>query len=492
MSTYLGLDLGTGGVRAVVADGQGRVLGEGGAPHPTAIPHPQESEQDPEDWWRAARRAVRQALQRCPPAGVRALGLSGQMCTTVLLDEGDRPVRPALLWNDERSASQGPALEACAGGKAALLARTGNRPLPAFSASKLLWLREHEPTTLERTRRLLLPKDFLRLRLTGDAVTDLSDASGTLLLDLGAERWCERLAESVGLPLAALPPCVPSVRLTGTLRAEAARDLGLAPGLPVAAGAGDSICAGVSAGAVRPGSLAMSLGTSGILFAPSARFRYDPEGRVVVQHHALPGLWCLMGVLLSAGACLQWLASTFARRTGYDRLTAEAASVPPGAEGLVFLPHLSGASTPHADPAARGCFAGLTPSHTRGHLVRAVLEGVAFAFRDCLDAFRALDVPVHALSATGGGARSPVWRQVLADTLGLPVSPLEADQGPAFGAAILAAVAVGDFEDLEGACAAMVRHVDPVDPHAEGVRAAEEGLALYRDLHRRLEGFRPG
>jgi xylulokinase len=414
------------------------------------------------------------------------LGLTGQMHGATFLDAADQPIRPALLWNDQRTAAQCAAMVEAVGAER-LLAITGNPALTGFQAPKILWLRDAEPANYARVARVLLPKDFVRLRLTGEAATDASDAAGTLLLDVRRRDWSPEILVALGIPREWLPTVYEGPQIAGRLSSEIAAALGLPAGLPVAAGGGDNAAAAVGTGIIEAGPVSVSLGTSGVVFAHTDEFRPDPSGRLHAFCHAVPEGYHLMAVTLAAGAALRWWRDLLGA-DDYERLTAEAATVPPGAEGLLFLPYLSGERTPHLDPAARGAFVGLTARHSRAHLTRAVLEGVVFSLHDGFALIRELGVPIREVRATGGGARSPLWRQILADTLALPVRRVVAEEGPAYGAVLLAGVASGVWRDL--AEAAMVVRLRPEqdEPDPAGVHLYAEYAALYRTLYPTLSG----
>ena len=481
----IGLDIGTTGARAVAVDTAGTVVAEAAADYPLASPRPGWAEQEPEDWWRAARTVLGQVAARAggPIAG---LGLTGQMHGAVFLDRDDAPIRPALLWNDQRTAAQCAAITAAVGA-ARLIAIAGNPALTGFQAPKILWLRDEEPEAYARVARVLLPKDFIRLRLTGEYATDASDAAGTLLLDVRRRDWSPDLLAALGIPAAWLPRVHEGPALAGRLRPEVAAQLGLPAGLPVAAGGGDNAAAAVGTGIVAEGLVSASLGTSGVVFAHTDHFRPDPSGRVHAFCHAVPGAYHLMAVTLAAGGALRWWRDTLGA-ADYARLTADAATVAPGAEGLLFLPYLTGERTPHLDPEARGAFVGLTARHTAAHLTRAVLEGVAFSLREGLDIIRDLGVPVAEVRATGGGARSDLWRQLLADIFDLPVRRVVAEEGPAYGAALLAGVAAGVWRDVAEAAARVRLRDDVTIPDAARARAYGDYLPLYRALYPALRG----
>jgi xylulokinase len=487
----LGLDIGTSGAKALLCDAGGRVLATATAEYPLSSPRPLWSEQDPADWWRGAREAVAAVLREAGVSGaqVAALGLTGQMHGATFLDARDEVVRPALLWNDQRTAAE------CAEitervGAARLIEVAGNPALTGFQAPKILWLRNHEPERYARVARVLLPKDYIRLKLTGVAAADASDAAGTLLLDLRARGWSDEILRALDIPRAWLPDVVEGPDVTGGLLPEVAAALGLPAGLPVVAGGGDNAAAAVGTGVVRAGVVSSSIGTSGVLFAHSDEVALDPQGRLHTFCHAVPGRYHLMAVTLAAGGSLQWLRNTL-RALGlpnlsYDDLAALAAAAPVGAEGLVFLPYLSGERTPHLDPLARGAFVGLTARHTAGHMARAVMEGVVYALRDGLEIMRGLGVPLDEIRATGGGGKSPLWRQLQADIYGAPVATLAAEEGPAYGAALLAGVGAGVFADVADAVARCVAVTSVTAPDPAAQERHQAVYAIYTGLYARL------
>jgi xylulokinase len=466
----VGLDVGTTALKGLAIDERGRVLARTELEYPLSTPRPGWSEQDPEDWVRAAETAlVRLSAGAGSPSGI---GLSGQMHGLVALDPGGRVIRPAILWNDQRTAAECREIEQTLGLER-LIGLTGNRALPGFTAPKLLWLRRHEPDTYARIVRIALPKDYVRLRLCGVHATDVSDASGTLLLDVAHRQWSQEVVDALDIDPAWLPPIHESPAAAGTMP----------DGTPVAAGGGDQAVGALGVGVDRPGPLSIVLGTSGVVFAALEDFAADAAGRVQAFCHAVPGAWHAMGVMLSAADSLRWLRSLLAPAVPYEQLLAEAAAWPPGSGGLVFLPYLAGERTPHADPAARGAFAGLSLRHDRGALVRAVLEGVAFGLRDCLDLLAELGVRPALGRVSGGGARSDLWLQILASVLELPLERVAVDEGAAFGAALLGGVAAGVWPDVHAAVAATVAPQPPVAPLAEWVEVYRERLARYRSLY---------
>jgi len=467
VTQLVGLDVGTTGVKALALSPEGDVLARVEESYELSTPHPGWAEQDPEDWWRAAERAL--AALGGEPA---AIGLSGQMHGLVVLDDRDRVLRPAILWNDQRTEAECVEIEERVG-LARLIQLTGNRALTGFTAPKLLWLRRHEPTTYAQVAHVLLPKDYVRLRLTGEHAIDVADASGTLLFDVARRRWSREMLEALELDAAWLPRALESPEVSGETVA----------GIPVAAGAGDQAAAALGVGVDRPGPVSVVLGTSGVVFAALPAFAAEPQARVHAFCHAVPGGWHAMGVMLSAGGSLRWLRDVFGPRGGYDELTAAAEEWPAGTEGLTFLPYLSGERTPHADPHARAAYAGLTLRHHRGALVRAVLEGVAYGLRDSLELLRELGVDPRDGRVSGGGARSDLWLRILASVLRLPIRRTAADEGSAFGAALLGGVAAGVFRDVHEAVATCVRLLEPVDPDPQWVDAYEHGYRRFQLLY---------
>ena len=482
MAVLIGLDVGTSGARALAVDaGSGEVRAEASEPYELLTPHPGWAEQRPGDWWEASR-AVLGAVVRRAGDEVVGLGLTGQMHGSVFLDERDEVIRPALLWNDQRTGAQCAEITERVGARE-LVARAGNPALTGFQAPKVLWLREHEPEHYARLRTLLLPKDHIRLLLTGDKATDASDASGTLLLDVRARSWSPEVLGALDLDPAWLPAVHEGTEATGTLRPEVADELGLPRDLPVAAGGGDNAAAAVGVGVASAGRISVSIGTSGVIFGPTPGYEIDPSGRVHAFCHALPGAFHLMAVTLSAGGSLSWWRRVAGPDASFDALVQEAAGVAPGAEGLVFLPYLSGERTPHLDPSARGGFLGLSLRHGRAEMTRAVLEGVVLSLRDGLEIMRDLGVRDDDVRAVGGGSRSPVWRGLQADVLGRPIARTHVDEGPAYGAALLAGVACGAFRDGEEAMGLVRLREEVTQPDPERARRYDELYAIYASLY---------
>lgn len=486
MSTYwLGVDVGTGGSRAVLLEASGKQAAAVSVPHEDiTMERALWAEQRPENWADASFEAIGGALAAAGITGdqVRGVGLSGQMHGLVILDGDYNVIRPALIWCDQRSQAQVDWINQRLGA-AQVLAYTANPVLTGFTLPKLLWVRDQEPQNFERVRHVLLPKDYVRFRLTGELATEVSDASGTAMFDVVRRRWSFEMLDGVGLDRAILPRSFESAEVTGTISEDAAALTGLAPGTPVAGGGGDQAASAVGNGVVVPGAVSCTLGTSGVIFAHMEKVAYDAQGRVHTFCHAVPDKWHVMGVTQGAGLSLQWFRNQFAPGVPYDALLAEAARSPPGARGLYWLPYLMGERTPHLDAAARGGWIGLTAKHTRADLIRALIEGVAYSQKDGLDLVTALGVNVASVRASGGGARSGLWRQILADVFGKPVVTMASGEGSSLGAAMLAMVATGEYASVEDACRAIVRERDVLEPRAEAVKVYAAGHALYRSLY---------
>jgi len=484
VSLVLGLDVSTTATKAVLQDAEGTVLAVGASAYPYETPHPLWSEQDPALWWDASGVAVRAALgaAEVDGAAVAAVGLTGQMHGLVALDTRDEVLRPAILWNDQRTAAECDAIREIVG-RRRLIATTGNDALPGFTAPKLLWLRRHEPEVWAAIAHVLLPKDLVRLRLTGEHAVDRADGSGTMLFDLASRDWSTEIVGELGIQRRWLPQTFEGPMVTGTITEAAASATGLRAGTPVIAGGGDQAAAAIGVGSVAPGVSSVSLGTSGVMFTTTEGPTIEPEGRLHAFCHAVPDRWHLMGVMLSAAGSLRWYRDTLAPGVAFEELVEEAAQAPPGSDGLLFLPYLTGERTPYPDPLARGAFVGLTVHHGRAHLTRAVLEGVAFGLRDSLELMLAAGLPHPTeIRATGGGIRSALWRQILADVLSAAIVTTTGAEGAAQGAATLASVGAGWFETVQDACRALVRTGETTPP-SEATGAYTRAYARYRELY---------
>jgi len=484
MPMLLGIDVGTGGTRAVLVDADGRVLASEASEH--AGIHSERvgwAEQDPEDWWRAAQAAIRGVLRSsagAQGAEIEAVGLTGQMHGCVMLDEDGAVLRPALIWCDQRTQPECDWLTETVG-FARLIELVANPALPNFTLTKLLWVKRHEPEVWSRIRHVLCPKDYVRYRMTGEFAIDMQEASGTLLLDVVHRRWSEEVAAAAGVPMAWLPRLFEGPEVCARINEAGEAATGLKRGTPVVAGSGDQGAGAVGMGILSPGSVSATIGTSGVVFASTDRPTLDPKGRLHTFCHAVPGLWHVMGVTNGAGLSLRYFRDTFAPGESYDGLAGLAEVAPPGSDGLLWAPYLFGERTPHLDAEARAAFVGITASTTRAHYIRAVMEGVAMSLRDTLTLFAELGIPVEGIRLGGGGARGKLWRQIQADVYGRAVSVLEAEEGGAFGAALLAGTGVGVWPSVEAACAATIRVAGMVEP-VDAV-AMEKVYARYRRVY---------
>ncbi|HEX6036622.1 xylulokinase [Longimicrobium sp.] len=490
---FLGLDVGTSGVKAILVARDGEVVASALTPLTMSTPHPGWAEQDPDAWWEATVASIRRLRGERPDADIGGIGISGQMHSSVFLDRAGNVIRPALLWCDGRTTEQCAEITRRAGGEDRLRDWVRNPALEGFTLPKVLWLREKEPEAYSRLATVLLAKDFIRYRLTGALATEPSDASGTLMYDPAGQRWSDEILNAVGVPRALLPDVGGSSEVLGRVTADAARLTGLAEGTPVVGGGADNACGAAGVGVVTPGEAVASWGTSGTVLAPTAQPLVDPGLRAHTFAHVVPGTWYLMGVVLSAAGAFNWYHQQLAREldeTPESRkaLDAEAASIPAGAEGVTFLPYLQGERTPHRDASARGAFTGLSLAHTRAHLTRAVLEGVCFALRDSVSILQELGLSPHSLLLTGGGARSPFLRRLQAEVYGVPVQTVNREEGPAYGAALLAAVGAGAFPDLASAARATLTRSAPEAPDAAAHRAYDAPYARFRALYPALRG----
>jgi xylulokinase len=494
MSHLLGIDIGTSGTKTLICDHDGRVVATAMAEHPISSPRPGWSEQNPQDWWKTAIVATKAVCKRAGIRGgdVGAIGLSGQMHGSVFLAGDEKPLRPALLWNDQRTAEQCAQIESAAGGRQALIELVANPALTGFTAPKILWVRQHEPKVYDKTRHILLPKDYIRYRMTGQYATEVSDASGTLLLDVVNRTWSARLLELLRIDKALLPRLYESQEVSGELTPAGAAALGLRAGTPVVGGGGDQAAGAVGNGIVNAGIVSATLGTSGVVFAHSEQPTRDPRGRVHTMCHAVEGKWCVFGCMLSAGGSFQWFrnqlgaaeiaAAKKKKLDPYELLIAQARSAPPASEGLQFLPYLTGERCPHPDPLARGGWIGLTARTTRAMLIRSVLEGVTFGMRDVLEIMRGMGLVCTQVRASGGGSRSPFWRQLQADIYRIPIVLTNATEGPAYGAALLAGVGAGVWNSVPQAAAA-IKQTDRVNPNKKTADLYDRHYAVYDKLY---------
>lgn len=480
----VGIDVSTTATKAVLVAEDGSVTAVGTSGYDFQTPEPLWSEQDPAVWWQATQEAIRSALASAGAEGedVHAVGLTGQMHGLALLDSGDRALRPAILWNDQRTGPECDEIRRRLG-RERLIAITGNDALTGFTAPKLLWVRNHEPELFAQAAHALLPKDYVRLQLTGDYATDKAGAGGTILFDLAERDWSSEVLAALDIDPGLLPATYEGPEITGTISVAAAAATGLAAGTPVVAGGGDQAAGAVGTGAVTEGVVSLSLGTSGVVFVTTDQPRFESDGRLHAFPHAVPNRWHFMGVMLSAGGSLRWFRDSFVPDGDYDQVVAGAAEVPAGAEDLIFLPYLTGERTPHPDPWARGAFVGISVRHGLGHFTRAVLEGVAFGLRDGLDLMMLAGDERPQIRATGGGVRSPLWRQILADVMNAEIATVTTTEGAAYGAAILAAVGRGWHTDVDAATNAWVLIDDVTVPGPD--------TESYRQLHGRFQELYP-
>lgn len=485
---FLGLDIGTGGTRAVLVNSHGKLVASSSCEHaPFRSPYLGWAEQDPEDWWRAARQAIKEVVA-ASGATIDAVGLTGQMHGAVMLDAAGEVLRPSLIWCDQRTNAECDWLHQQIG-RERLIELTANPALPNFTLTKLLWVRNHEPEIFARIAQALCPKDYVRYRMTGTYAMDVQEASGTLLLDVAHRRWSKEVADIAGIPEAWLPKLFESPEVCAKISQSAATATGLTAGTPVVAGAGDQGAGAVGMGILEPGSVSATIGTSGVVFAATAAPTRDPLGRLHTFCHAVPGRWHVMGVTQAAGLSLRWLRDTIAPGASYDSLTAEAAKVNAGSDGLLWTPYLLGERTPHLDSQARAAFVGLTASHGNGHLVRAVLEGVAYSLKDSFTLFAELGIPVKGVRLGGGGARGSLWREIQAAIYGYTCDVLVAEEGAAFGAALLAGVGAGGWPNLDAACSVAIEVAKQIAPDSRNVRRYAEGYKAYRKIYPALKGL---
>lgn len=496
MAYLLGIDVSTTATKALVIDERGTVVATASDEYEFVTPRPLWAEQDPADWWRACVNVVRAVLEKIPASEIAGIGLTGQMHGLVMLDAEGNVLRPCIMWNDQRTAKQCAEITERVGGTKNLLHLIGNPVLPGFTAPKILWVRENEPQVYARVWHVLLPKDYLRYKLTGAFATEVSDASGMALLDVANRGWSDELLKAIGVPRAWLPDVYESPVVSAKISASAAKETGLLKGTPVVGGGGDQAAQAVGTGIVQEGIVSATLGTSGVVFASSDSYRLEPNGLLHAFCHAVPGKWHLMGVMLSAAGSFRWYRDALGgeerqiarseERDVYEVLTAEAEAAEAGCEGLLFLPYLTGERTPYPDPHARGAFFGITLRHGKEHFTRAVLEGVSYGLRDSLELMRALGLKISQVRASGGGARSALWRQILADVFDSEIALVNITEGAAFGAALLAGVGAGVYSSVEDACAKTVQVTDSVR-QGENVGVYDEYYRVYRGLYPALK-----
>ena len=486
MTLLLGIDISTTGAKALLINPEGDVVGSATTPLSLSTPHALWSEQEPRDWWQATSASIRRVLAEANASGeqVAAIGLTGQMHGLVLLDQQGEVLRPAILWNDQRCGLECDEIRSRVG-RQRLIKITGNDALTGFTAPKILWVEKHEPEIYARIRHVLLPKDYIRYKLTGEVAMDKADGSGTILFDLALRDWSPEIIDALNIPADWLPKTFEGDQITGTVGSEAAQTTGLRKGTPVVAGGGDQSAQAIGTGAVHGGTLAVTLGTSGVVFGTTDEALIEPEGRLHAFCHAIPQRWHLMGVMLSAAGSFQWYRDALAGDATFEELVTEASRVSPGSDGLLFLPYLSGERTPHPDPLARGSWVGLTVRHRRAHLTRSVLEGVAFGLKDIflLMAVAGLG-EIEQVRVSGGGAKSSLWRQILADTLGVELVTVNTTEGAAFGAALLAGVGAGVWSNVDEACAQTINLIDHVSP-------VKENVDRYQLMHEQYQALYP-
>lgn len=499
MSIYLGIDIGTSGTKTIAMREDGHILATATENYPLYSPKPGWSEQAPEDWWQATLKGIQNVLAKASikPDDVKGIGLSGQMHGSVFLNKSQEVIRPALLWNDQRTAAECDEIEARAGGRKKLIKMVANPALTGFTAPKILWLRNKEPKNYEKLAQILLPKDYIRFRLSGIYATEVSDASGTLLMDVAKRQWSTKLLEKLEIDASLLPEVFESQEISSRLSGLAGKELGLPAGIPIVGGAADNAAAALGSGIVKKGAVFASMGTSGVIFAHSDEMAFDEGGRVHTFCHAVKGKWCVLGCILSAGGAFQWYRNQFAqaeeteaKKQGidvFDVLTQQASAAPVGSEGLFFLPYLTGERTPHADPYARAAWIGLSLRHGKPHMIRAVLEGATYAMRDALEIVKGMHIPVKEIRLTGGGGKSPLWKQMQANIYGQSVSTLSAEEGPAFGVALLAATGTGAYKSIEEASKATTKVTETTAPDKTAKKEYDKLYPLYQDLYASLK-----
>ena len=501
MSVFLGIDIGTSSTKTLAIRDDGEILAVASAKYPLESPQPGWSEQEPEDWWQGTVESIHKVLEKgsgkFSPSEVKGIGLSGQMHGSVFLDARGQVIRPALLWNDQRTEAECREIEERTGGREALIQLVANPALTGFTAPKILWLRNHEPDHYEQVKQILLPKDYVRYRLTGEFATEMSDASGTLLLDIRNRCWSSELLSRLEIDAALLPEVHESDVISGTLSEKVANELGLTKGIAVVGGGGDQAASALGNGIVEAGVVSATMGTSGVVFAHSEEVQIDPQGRLHTFCHAVPGKWHVMGVVLSAAGSLEWYyqqlgqsertASELLNLDPFTLIGAQAAEAPVGSEGLFFLPYLTGERTPHADPNARGSWIGLSLRHGKSHLARSIMEGATYAMRDSLEIIKGMNIPVEEIRLSGGGAKGSLWRQIQADIYGQDVVTINAEEGPAYGVALLASTATGSYDSITEACRATIQVTNRFPVCEKNRSAYNAAYPLYQQLYRSLK-----
>lgn len=490
MNYLLGLDIGTSGVKAILISVDGKIIDTKQRTYPLSSPRSGWTEQNPGDWWQETQKVIAEIIQKNPvdSARIKALSLSGQMHSSVFLDKNREVIRPAILWSDTRTSKQCQEIYNKVGGVKKLINQVSNKALEGFTAPKILWLRENEPANYEKISTLLLPKDYIRYKLTGELATEESDAAGTILYDVKKREWSTEVLKSLNIDKGILPPVLKSIDAAGKVSDEIAKKTGLKAGTPVIAGGADNACGAVGSGIVKEGKVMVSIGSSGVVLAQTNEAVADQEGRIHLFNHANPGSWYLMGVMLSAGMSFSWLKeSLYDNQYDYSTLNKKAAETEPGSDGLLFLPYLYGERAPYADADARGVHFGISGEHKVGHFARSVMEGVSFGLKDSLELMRAQEVKINEVRAIGGGSKSKIWQQILADILGEEISLINIEEGPAFGAALIAGVGIGVYNDFKEVEEKIIKVSDKIKPIKENVEIYQNYYQLYQSLYDSLE-----
>ena len=490
MEYLIGLDIGTSAVKGLLIDKKGKLEGEASSPYSVSNPKAGWSEQDPENWWQATLEVLKelQSIVSNKSGDLAGISFSGQMHSSVFLDKDNNVIRPAILWSDTRTSAECQEIEDSVGGRDKLVEMTGNKALEGFTAPKVLWLKNNEPENYGKVESLLLPKDYIRFRLTGKKAMDLSDAAGTLMLDVKNKCWHKGLLEKLGIDEKLLPPLVESTAVAGEITKKASKLTGMAEGTPVVAGGADNACGAAGSGMVEEGQVMVSIGSSGVILAPADKYQAVPEGKLHMFNHSAKGKYYYMGVMLAAGQALSWyMDNVLPEDWDYEKLNAETAKIPAGSENLIFLPYLNGERTPHADASARAVFFGLSALHDRAHMARAVMEGVTFGLRDSLELIKENGINIKTVRATGGGAKSRVWQQIIADVFNTPVEILEIEEGPAYGAALIAGVGVNIYSSLKEANQELIKVKKVIEPDSERAKKYNELYHIYKELYPTLK-----